>query len=78
MQRRQLQQRRQRRLPQLAAHVQRRQLLHRQQVRDPSRQATDREPRSPSPPLEAAAAAAADRRLVVQRYRLAVVAHLAQ
>lgn len=77
VQRWQLQQRCERRRMQLTAlHIRRRQLLHRQQVRDLAGRAADREARSPPFPLEAVAAATAHRCLVVQRYRVAVIADL--
>lgn len=78
IQRRQLHERCERRLTQLvvAVHIQRRQLLHLQQVRDLAGRATDREARSPPFPLEAVATATAHRRLVVQRYRVALIADL--
>lgn len=78
IQRRQLQQRRRGRRAMLGVYIQRGQLLHRQQVRDLTGRAADREPWSPSFLLEAAAAAVADRRVVVQRYRVTVVAYLAR
>jgi len=81
VQRRHLQQWRDRRRAQLAltiaVYILRRQVLHRQQVRDHARRAAHRESRSPSFPLEVAATAAAHRRLIVQRHRVTVIADLA-
>lgn len=81
IERRQLQQWRHRRRVELAVavtvYVLRRQLLHRQQVRDRAGRAAHGESRSPPFPLEAAAAAAAHRRLVVERQHVAVIADLA-
>lgn len=58
-------------------NVRRRQLLHRQQVRDLAGRTTHRETRSPPLSLKAAAAAATHRRLIVKRQRVTVIADLA-
>lgn len=77
IERRQFQRRDRRRVQLAALHVQRRQLLHRQQVRDLAGRASHREARSPSLSLEAAAAAAAHRRFIVERQDVTVIADLA-